>query len=280
MVSCSLVPLPLRCSCSFGCSYPFGVLFLRCSYPSGAPTPPVLLPLRCSYPFGALFLGAPTPSVLAPLRRSDPCDAPTPPTPLPLRCSYPFAPRTPLLLVPWRNLAMPKARSERRNRVHVWGGDGGVTHLVVERDRVAPRFGHAYLARDRCRTVAAVAASTWARELGTNARDVKKVRVLGLGWVLRMRHAYIVTLPAPRARSRTPNRPRCKRATTLHPFARAPKPSHGIRGRRAPHKARTLASGSSEAGARPAARAPSAMGPAKPAPGRWAHPFDGARPRA
>ena len=125
LVSCSLVPLPLRCSCSFGCSYPFGVLFLRCSYPSGAPTPPVLLPLRCSYPFGALFLGAPTPSVLAPLRRSDPCDAPTPPTPLPLRCSYPFAPRTPLLLVPWRNLAMPKARSERRNRVHVWGGDGG-----------------------------------------------------------------------------------------------------------------------------------------------------------
>ena len=60
---------------------------------------------------------------------------------------------------------------------------GGVTHLVVERDRVAPRFGHAYLARDRCRTVAAVAASTWARELGTNARDVKKVRVLGVGFV-------------------------------------------------------------------------------------------------
>ena len=79
--------------------------------------------------------------------------------------------------------AMPKARSERRNRVHVWGGDGEVTHLVVERDRVAPRFGHVYLTRDRCRTVAAVAASTWARELGTNARDVKKVRVLGVGFV-------------------------------------------------------------------------------------------------
>ena len=79
--------------------------------------------------------------------------------------------------------AMPKARSDRRNRGHVWGGDGGVAHLVVERERVAPRFGHAYLARDRCRTVAAVAASTWARELGTNARDVKKVRVLGVGFV-------------------------------------------------------------------------------------------------
>ena len=42
--------LPLRCSCSFGCSYPFGVLFLSAPTPSVRVLLPVFVPVRCPVP--------------------------------------------------------------------------------------------------------------------------------------------------------------------------------------------------------------------------------------